>query len=88
MYSSTGRDGVSYNDVPKKRRELIWMNRPIIPKYRNGTTSIKRPALNQRAISHPSTGDLGRINLVPLWISAWDWQEQKYVPSIALLVAL
>jgi hypothetical protein len=64
------------------------MDRPIVPEYRDGTTSIKRPALDQGAIGHPTASNLGGVYLVPFCVSGLYREEQNYVPSIALLVAL
>ena len=46
------------------------MNRPIVPKYSDGTTSIERPALDQGAIGDATTSDFRRVYLVPFYISA------------------
>ena len=60
-------------DRSNKETELIWMYWPIVPEYRNGTTSIKRPAFNQSAIGDATTGRLRRVHLVPFYISAQHW---------------
>jgi hypothetical protein len=64
------------------------MDRPVVPEYCNGTTSIKRPALDQGPIGHTTASRFRRVYLVPFYESAWDLDGLVYVPSMALLVAL